>query len=267
MLDVLEDNTEVKTPLKLNDDLEYYFKSTVIPQMFVDVDLILRKFSSACMKQFDLERTDLDQPIEHVVESIRYPALIEDIKKVIATNEILEKEIQATDLLWYQLNILPYTVPQERKTLGVIIAFIDITKRIRVLMEAERLKQDLIKLNADHETYIYCVSHDLQSPLQNIDCLNRSLIEAVNKGNAEEIKTFVNMLNLSVENMRKVIDELTGISKIELTMNDKINKNYASISMDFVEPEINFANYLQLWTKQRKNIMGQEYFKQHSLYD
>jgi hypothetical protein len=75
------------------------------------------------------------------------------------------------------------------------------------------------------------------------------------------------MLNSSVENMRKVIDELTDISKIELPVNDKINQSYATISMDFVEPEINFANYLQLWTRQRKNIMGQEYFKQHSLYD
>ena len=267
MLDVLERNTDIKSRIKLNDDLEYYFKSTDIPQLFVDADLILRKYSPAGMKQFDLKKTDLDQPIENVEERIRYSTLIDDIKKVMATNEILEKEIQTADLIWYQLNILPYTVPQERKTNGVIIAFIDITKRIMMIMEAEKLKQDLIKLNADHETYIYCVSHDLQSPLQNIDTLNRSLIEAVSKGNAEDIKTFVKMLNLSVENMRKVIDELANISKVELTINEKINQDYATISMEFVEPEINFANYLQLWTKHRKNIMGPEFFKQHSLYD
>lgn len=267
MLDVLEQDTEVKTLTKLNDDLEYYFKSTDIPQLFVDADLILRKCSAAGMKHFDLNKTDLDQPLEHVIERIRYSAIIDDIKRVVATNEILEKEIQTTDLNWYQLNILPYTVPEERRTNGVIIAFIDITKRVRVIMEAEKLKQDLIKLNADHETYIYCVSHDLQSPLQKIDSLNRSLIEAVNKGNIEETKTFVEMLNVSVESMRKVIDELASISKIEVPVNEKINQSNAKISMDFIEPEINFANYLQLWTKARKKIMGQEFFKQHSLYD
>ncbi len=89
---------------------------------------------------------------------------MDDIKGVIARNNILEKEIQTTDNRWYQMNILPYIIQKENKTNGVIITFIDITNRIKTLTEIQ-------KLNADHDTFIYSVSHDLKAPLANIEGL------------------------------------------------------------------------------------------------
>ena len=265
MLDVLEKTEEVETLIELNEDLENYFHSTVIPQLFVDANLILRKFTPPAMKAFNLKETDVDRPIEQIGDNIRYSTLIEDIKKVIDTNQILEKEIQTTDFRWYQLDILPYIVQKEKKTNGVIITFIDVTKRIRALKEMEKLNHNLIKLNADHETFIYSVSHNLKGPLQNIDGLNNGLMDAVQSGIAEEIKTYVDMLNSSIRGMKKIIEELTDISKIkgnfieeveqihfedvmeevELTLKEMIYSSSASITRNFVSQEINFS---------RKNI-------------
>ncbi|MFD3001365.1 hypothetical protein ACFS7Z_13405 [Pontibacter toksunensis] len=36
--------------IKLNDELENYFSNTIIPQLFVDADMILRKFTPPAMR-------------------------------------------------------------------------------------------------------------------------------------------------------------------------------------------------------------------------
>ncbi|HEX8549869.1 MAG TPA: ATP-binding protein [Cytophagaceae bacterium] len=254
-----------KTLIELNEEMENYFKCTIIPQLFVDANLILRRFTPPAMKQFNFKSTDVDRPIEEIVDNIKYSTIIEDIKEGISTGEILEKEIQTTDLSWYQLNVLPYIIQKEKKTNGVIITFIDITKRIKALAEAEKLNQNLIKLNADHDTFIYTISHDLKGPLQNIEGLNSILMEAIEMGNGNDIKAYGDMLNMSVRNMRKIIDELTDITKVkgdfteetelvnlmevmeevELTLKNQIFNTRAKVVKNFEENEINFS---------RKNI-------------
>lgn len=77
---------------------------------------------------------------------------------VLATGKILEKEIQTTDLRWYQMNILPYIIRKENKTDGVIITFVDITSRIQDLKEQE-------KLIAEHELLFDTIVHDIKNPL------------------------------------------------------------------------------------------------------
>lgn len=74
-----------------------------------------------------------------------------------STGNVLEKEIQTTDLRWYQMNILPYLVRKENKTNGVIITFVDITPRIRDLKEQE-------KLIAEHELLLDTIAHDIKNP-------------------------------------------------------------------------------------------------------
>src|SRR5690554_6786200 len=126
---------QIKNLIELNEELENYFKNTLIPQLFVDAELILRKFTPPAMKHFDFSPEDLGQPFEKLVDNIRYSIIVDDVNEVIATGEILEKEIQTTDYRWIQMNIIPYLVEKQNKTNGVIITFVDITDRIKTLRE------------------------------------------------------------------------------------------------------------------------------------
>ena len=254
-----ENNQQIKELIKLNDELENYFTNTIIPQLFVDADLILRKFTPPAMKQFSFSPDDVGKPIEEMVDNIRYSTIIENIREVIDTGEIFEKEIQTSDNRWFQMNIIPYIVKKKRKTNGVIITFVDITGRMKNLRELE-------KLNASHETFIYSVSHDLKGPLTNIEGLVQHLIETsgelMKKGGADaEHRIIAAMLDKSVKSMRDIIDELSEIAKIEgnykdlvepvnfeyifqeveMTVKDKINKSKANIHIDIQEPEIEFS--------------------------
>ncbi|MGE6221824.1 ATP-binding protein [Nubsella zeaxanthinifaciens] len=142
----------------LNEELENYFNNTIIPQLFVDADLVLKKFTPPAMNQFDLQPDDIGKPIEEIKDNFRFPTIVKNIKEVISTGQILEKEIQTLDRCWYQMNILPYIVRKENRTNGVIITFVDITPRIRALRELE-------KVVAENELLIDTLAHDIKTPI------------------------------------------------------------------------------------------------------
>jgi two-component system, OmpR family, phosphate regulon sensor histidine kinase PhoR len=79
---------------RLNEELENYFRNTIIPQLFVDANLILRKFTPPAMKQFNLSAADVGKSITDVVDNFRFPSMIENIQSVINSNEILEKRFR-----------------------------------------------------------------------------------------------------------------------------------------------------------------------------
>lgn len=256
-----KDNAQQLKELKeLNDELENYFRNTIIPQLFVDANLVLRKFTPPAMKQFRFSPDHIGRPMEELVDNIRFSTILDNIREVIDTGQILEKEIQTTDLRWFQMNIIPYLVTKENRLNGVIITFVDITDRMNVLRELERL-------NTSHETFIYSVSHDLKAPLANIESLAELLIQT--SGTLMEPKTPENseqkmiaaLLDTSVKTMRSIINDLSEIVKIEghyqekietvrfedilhevtLTIKDKIQESEAEIITEIDEREMEFS--------------------------
>jgi two-component system, OmpR family, phosphate regulon sensor histidine kinase PhoR len=238
--------------IELNDELENYFSNTIIPQLFVDANMILRKFTPPAMRHFKLTRDDIGRHIDEVSSNIRFPTIIENITEVIESKKDLEKEVQTSDKRWYQMNILPYIVKREQKTNGVIITFIDINDRIQILKGYE-------KLNRNYENIIHSISHDIKEPLSNIEGLIGILNETPDQGdNNQQIK---DMLSQSVANLRKTVDDLADIKESDkdfdksaervnfenliedakLALRDKIAETNASISTRIDESEISFS--------------------------
>jgi len=196
---------QIKHLIKLNDELENYFRNTIIPQLFVDAHLILRKFTPPAMKQFSLTHDDLGKSINDVKDNIRFPSIVENIQQVIDCNEILEKEIQTTDLRWFQMNIIPYVAQRNNKTNGVIITFVEITMRVKDLKEQE-------KLISDHETLLDTISHDIKSPLTSM-VLTIGQLKKASSGNSEQYNKLFNLLESSIRKMQHIINDLTDAGK------------------------------------------------------
>jgi two-component system phosphate regulon sensor histidine kinase PhoR len=243
-----QNKEHIKELIELNDELENYFRNTIIPQLFVDANLILRKYTPPAMKQFRFTPDHLGRPMDELIDNIRYSTIMENIREVISTGEVFEKEIQTMDLRWFQMNIIPYVVQKGNKLNGVIITFIDITDRIKDIKELERL-------NAAHETFIYSVSHDLKAPLANIEGLVHSLTCWETD---QEQKNIAEMLGDAVIRMKNIINELSEITRIEgqykevvetvyfeniikeveMTIKDKIDESRTHTKIDIKEPEI-----------------------------
>ncbi|MGZ3750631.1 MAG: sensor histidine kinase [Mucilaginibacter sp.] len=202
---MLKKERQIKKLIKQNEELENYFRNTIIPQLFVDANMVLRKFTPPAMKQFKLSEDDLGKSINDVKDNFRFPNIIENIQQVIDCNEILEKEIQTTDLRWFQMNIIPYVSFKNNKANGVIITFVEITMRIKDLKEQETLI-------ADHEILLDTISHDIKTPLTSL-MLTVNQLKKASPEKPKEFAVLFNILERSVVKMQSIINELTDIGK------------------------------------------------------
>lgn len=245
-------NQQIKELIELNDELENYFRNTIIPQLFVDANEILRKITPRALKQFNLTENDIGKPFSGIKDSFRVEVISEDIRQVIKSGEILEKEVETTDARWYQMNILPYIVSETKQTNGVIITFVEITHRIRAL-------KDLEQLINDHETLLDTISHDIKTPLSSL-LAAFTIIQHVPPDKADDIQKLLNIQVKSVTKMQSLITELTDtreqekryniekkvldfehiIEDVRLTLNDEIIKSGAVIRIDLQVPQITF---------------------------
>jgi len=121
-----EHQIKIKEMVELNDDLNNYFSSSDIGQIFVDRDLRIRKYTPAVTDQVNLIESDIGRPINHLSYNLKYDHFVEDIKEVIQSGETIEKELEVTNNRYYQMRILPY-LRQNKSIDGAVITFVDIT--------------------------------------------------------------------------------------------------------------------------------------------
>lgn len=76
--------------------------------------------------------------------------------------------------------------------------------------------QKLLSINADLDNFIYTASHDLKSPISNIEGLMYMLKNKM-KGNGWEDETtakIIEMINVSIKRFRETISDLTEVAKV-----------------------------------------------------
>lgn len=202
-----EQSKELKELIDYNEVLENYFRNTIIPQLYVDGSLKLRKFTPPALTQFNLSINDIGKSVHEIIDTMRFPTLEQNILYVMRTNEILEKEVQTTDFRWYQMNILPYVKIKDNKTDGVIITFVEITMRIKDLKEQE-------KMIAENALLLDTLSHDLRGPLSNLTTL-LALFKSISPTDEAEFNSLYSMVDIALQNMKRLITELTQARKKE----------------------------------------------------
>ncbi|RNI28843.1 sensor histidine kinase [Rufibacter latericius] len=238
--------------IELNDELENYFSNTVIPQLFVDAGMVLRKFTPAAMTHFSLTQEDVGRHIDEVCNNIRFPTVIENIQEVIRGGEDLRKDIQTTDRKWYQMDILPYLVRKENRVNGVIITFVDIDERVQALAGYE-------KLNKKYRTIIYSISHDVRGPIASMSGLVNLLKDP--STSEEDTRQIVDLLGRSAEHALKTLTDLTDIKEsdsdfanaaervnienliedAQLALKDQIHETGAKVTTEIHQSEVNLS--------------------------
>ena len=122
-----EHQLRIKELIELNDDLNNYFRSTEIGQLFLGNDMRIRKFNPAVVKLINLIDSDIGRPIEHISTNIQDKNLLPDIREVMHSGNVVEKEVALSSSTVSLMRILPY-VRQDREIDGVVITFLDISR-------------------------------------------------------------------------------------------------------------------------------------------
>ncbi|MHA4844494.1 chemotaxis protein CheB [Flavitalea antarctica] len=121
-----EHQIKIKELVELNDDLNNYFRSVDIGQVFLDKTLRIRKFNTASATTINFIESDIGRPIFHISNNIRYDGFMSDLEKVLRTNEVVEKEVSLSNGKNILMRIMPY-LTREKVNSGLIISFVDIT--------------------------------------------------------------------------------------------------------------------------------------------
>ena len=112
---------------RANSDLNNLFQSTKIATIFLDQNLVIRSFTPAVTVLFNLIPGDRGRPLTDIVSRINYPDLENDVRRVSAGGEMVERSVSLTGGKGHHLaRILPYRAANN-KIDGVSLTFVDIT--------------------------------------------------------------------------------------------------------------------------------------------
>ncbi|MFP4277070.1 MAG: CheR family methyltransferase [Wenzhouxiangella sp.] len=111
---------------RLNVDLDSMEKAVGIATVFVDQDLQITRFSPDAVDLFRLRPSDIGRPLDEIAHSIRYPGLMDDLRKTLRSERLIEREVSGRDGAKLLMRILPYRVSTS-SAVGAVASFIDVT--------------------------------------------------------------------------------------------------------------------------------------------
>ena len=116
------------------------YESTEIATVFLDRDLIIRSFTPAVTRIFNLIPGDRGRPLTDIAHNLDYPSVAQDIQQVFGTRQPLERRINRHDgATHYIVRALPYWTGSG-KVEGAVLTFNDVTG----LAQAEEQQRVLV---------------------------------------------------------------------------------------------------------------------------
>jgi two-component system, chemotaxis family, CheB/CheR fusion protein len=182
-----EHQLRIKEISELNDDLNNYFRSTHIGQIFLDSNLLIRKYTPPATALINLIETDIGRPITHISNNMKYPGLVEDINHVINTSEGVNKIIELYNNTWYQMKILPY-IREGKHIDGAVLMFVDITEiknakaeiteEVKLRKAAQEANEKLNELNEEYKRLAKELEIRVEERTKDLKEVNEKLVKS-----------------------------------------------------------------------------------------
>jgi two-component system CheB/CheR fusion protein len=109
-----------------NNDMKNLLNSTDIATLFLDGELLVRRFTNQTARLIKLIPGDAGRPITDIATDLDYPGLADDAREVLRTLVFKERQVPSRDGRWFSVRILPYRT-LENVIDGVVITFTDAT--------------------------------------------------------------------------------------------------------------------------------------------
>ena len=110
---------------ELTNDMDNLLSSTEVGTIFLDKQLRIRKFTPQIAETFTLVPHDLGRSIETFTNRLDHPELVEDVKRVLASGQSVERELRGFAGKSFFLRILAYRAKGTIE--GAVITLIDVS--------------------------------------------------------------------------------------------------------------------------------------------
>jgi two-component system CheB/CheR fusion protein len=110
-----------------NADLQNLFESADLATVFLDSNLVIRSFTPAVARVFNILPGDRGRPVTDLASRFSLPDLPADVACVMATGDTLERRVDSVqDGAHYLVRLSPYRDGDQR-TRGAVVTFVDVT--------------------------------------------------------------------------------------------------------------------------------------------
>jgi len=109
---------------RTNNDMKNLLNSTDIATLFLDGQLLVRRFTTRTANIIRLIPSDAGRPISDIARDIDYPELADDARDVLRTLVFKERLVSGSQNRWFTVRIMPYRT-LENVIDGVVITFTD----------------------------------------------------------------------------------------------------------------------------------------------
>ncbi len=115
----------------VNSDLRNLFESTRVATIFLDEHMIIRNFTPEVAKIYNLIPSDRGRSLNDIVSALEYDTLRDDVRRVLDTQEPLERRVSRRDgTSHYLCRILTYRTP-DSEVEGTLVTFVEVTSLVR----------------------------------------------------------------------------------------------------------------------------------------
>src|SRR5690606_9885132 len=118
------------------------------------------------------------------------------------------------------LNISYIPDVTEKGVQGFVVMAVDISDRIEQENQLKLKNKELLKINNDLDNFIYTASHDLKSPISNMEGLLITIRDEISHELYGDIREMFEMLEQSVIRLKGTISELANISQIQKNIDE-----------------------------------------------
>lgn len=184
---------------------------------YLDTDLNYVFANDHYFKVFKIDGSINGKNISEVLGEVNYNNILPMLRRALAGEEVnFENNFynRNNEKVYYKLSYIPDS-DSSGEVKGFIVMGTDLTDRYNYERSLEERNIELVKINSELDNFIYTASHDLKSPIVNMEGLLRSLLEEANQLCKGDINEMLNFVMLSVEKLKKTIEELSEISKIQ----------------------------------------------------
>lgn len=124
----------------LHNDVSNLLSNTNIGTIFLDANLVVRKFTSEIKKTINVMDVDIGRPFSHITFNCKYSGLLELAQHVLETLKNEEIEIMANDGKCYLMKIQPYR-HADNSIRGILITQVNIDKLHQTRMQNIKLSK------------------------------------------------------------------------------------------------------------------------------
>jgi two-component system CheB/CheR fusion protein len=144
----------------LSGDLQNLLSATDIATLFLDRELRILRFTPRIGDIFNMRMTDRGRPAADLTHRLGYPQLMADAELVLQNLQPIEREVHDEAGRWYLTRLLPYRSTDDRIG-GVVINFIDISRRKQSEEALQELSRDLERRVADRTAQVRSLTASL----------------------------------------------------------------------------------------------------------